>query len=409
MDALHVHDLVARVARPEDAAAPFDGVEHRADAAIARGVRERLEPAPLQLDEEGGELAGRPERVACGVGPVGVGRQHRGGVRLDHVVDVELDRRDAQAIVPEPAHRLLELVEPGARRAGQAQQRGDQPRAERALAAGSFEQREVVQAVLWLDDGGDAQRGGHVERGDQPLVLGVAAVAGNHPFQGALALLADPQHGEVVDVTGGLAGGVRLGGAPREANAVARDAQTRHGLAVQPGGVHVVAEQECGEAARGALQHVGGRRAAGDRRVVPALALDPGGIRVRVEICRNPLVDLPQRGGAGQLHGPGVGAQAHVVVGVHEAGQHGRAGGVDHLGGRAHERLGVGVGSDPRDPGSPDGDRLGARHSVVHRVDARVPHDQIGGDPCLGGRRAVWLAAHAPGSWFRSDSAAISR
>ena len=61
--------------------------------------------------------------------------------------------------------------------------------------------------------------------------------------------------------------------------------------------------------------------AAGDRRVVPALPLDPGGVRMRVGEGVDPSADLRQAWSRRQLDGAGVGPEPDVVVRVHESRQ----------------------------------------------------------------------------------------
>ena len=89
-----------------------------------------------------------------------------------------------------------------------------------------------------------------------------------------------------------------------------------------------------------------------------------------------------------------VGAQAHVVVGVHEAGQHRGAARVDHLGGRPDQPPTSASVPTHVDPAAADAIASALGIGVVHGVDAPVPHDQVG-------RAVGGAAAHPPSSWFR--------
>jgi hypothetical protein len=109
--ALDVDDLVATVARPVGLATSLDGVEDRPDPPITRCVRECLEPTPLELDQERLELSRLPEGVASDIRPVRVRLQHGRGVRLDHIIDVELDRGDAEPVVVVRSTSVLDRVE----------------------------------------------------------------------------------------------------------------------------------------------------------------------------------------------------------------------------------------------------------------------------------------------------------
>src|SRR5205085_7562670 len=117
------------------------------DATVADRVRERLEPTPLEPRDHLRELLRRVEGVAARLRSVRVRVEERGRVRLDDVVDVELDRRDAEPVVVEVAFRVLELVELLRGRSARMEERGDQPGAEPSLVAGSLEMREVIDRV----------------------------------------------------------------------------------------------------------------------------------------------------------------------------------------------------------------------------------------------------------------------
>jgi hypothetical protein len=126
--ALDVDDLVATIARPVGLATSLDGVEDRADPPVTRRVRERLEPTPFELDQERLELSRLPEGVPSDIRPVRVRLQHRRSVRFDHIIDVELDRGDAEPVVVVRSTSVLDRVEPLRGGARLAEDRRDQAR-----------------------------------------------------------------------------------------------------------------------------------------------------------------------------------------------------------------------------------------------------------------------------------------
>ena len=97
-------------------------------------------------------------------------------MRLRHVVDVQLDRAGPEPIVVEAPTRLRERIKVVARRLRRVEERRDQPRAKPSLSASAFEQRQVVDGVLRLDDRRDAEPDRQIETLQQPLVPGVIAL-----------------------------------------------------------------------------------------------------------------------------------------------------------------------------------------------------------------------------------------
>ncbi len=126
----------------------------------------------------------------------------------------------------------------------------------------------------------------------------------------------------------------------------------------------------------------------GQRRVVETLGLDPLRIRVCFAPLSDPAADLVERRGSGELHTGGVGAEAHVVVRVDEAGQHRCSAGVDDLAGRG----GVRVVAHPDDAAVLDRDRLGLRPRRVDGVDAGVADDEVHGHSSTG----AWTTNRSP-------------
>ena len=108
---LHVHELVPGVPGSVHAPGVRDGVERRADPAVAGRVGERLEAAPFELHDRVGEGLGLVERATGVAGVAGVGLEQPGRARLDHVVDVDLHGPHAEPIVVVSAPGLLELAQ----------------------------------------------------------------------------------------------------------------------------------------------------------------------------------------------------------------------------------------------------------------------------------------------------------
>ena len=162
VQALDVHDPVAPVAGSVRPGRALDRVEREPDAGVARRVRVGLEPEPVELADHRAELAVGVARTAALPGPVRVVLEHQRRVRLDHVVGVELDRPEAQAV----AHRrrvdgVAELRAERGIRPHRMEQRGDHAGGEHALGERALEERQLGERHLRLDHGGDAERRRH--------------------------------------------------------------------------------------------------------------------------------------------------------------------------------------------------------------------------------------------------------
>ena len=128
VQALDVDDLVAGVARTVEGAGVLDGVQDGADTAVAGGVHEALEAAGVQLGEQFRELVRGIERVAPVPPAPGIGLEERGRARLDHIVDVQLERADPQPVVGEVPRGRSEVVQVRVGRPARMEERGDDPR-----------------------------------------------------------------------------------------------------------------------------------------------------------------------------------------------------------------------------------------------------------------------------------------
>ena len=88
----------------------LEGIEHAAHAAVADGVNHDLVAAGVEHAHDAVELLDRVVRKAGAGGVVVVGREHHGGVRLDHAVNQELRCAHLEAVVALDAR--ADLVEP---------------------------------------------------------------------------------------------------------------------------------------------------------------------------------------------------------------------------------------------------------------------------------------------------------
>ena len=378
MDAFDVHDLVARVAWAVHGAGVLCGVEHRPDPAVPGRVRERLEAAPLELGDHLGERLGWIEGIPASFRPVRVRLEHRCGMWLDHVVDVELDRADPEPVVVVGAFRLRERVEVVGGRLGRVEEGREDAGAHHTLRPRLHEERQVVDRVLRVDRRRDPELGGHVEAPQELPVGGVRTEVRNLGRERRLTVLRQPHHGEVGDEARRLAPFVPLDETERDVSGARTDAESTHRLAVQPGVVDVVGEDHHGAAGSDAVQVAGARPAAvRQRRVVPGLADDPVvvGMGRRIRVDRRP--NLVERRRRPELHGVGVRPEPEVVVRVDEAGEDRVPEGIDLFGRRRHSFPDRTVVTDGDDPTVPDADGFGDRVRRVDRPDLRVPDQEV--------------------------------
>lgn len=162
LQALDVNYAVAAVAGGVGAGGLLDRIEGDADAAVSRRMGVGLEAEPVDLGDYAGEFAEARGRA------VGVVVEHPDGVRLDHVVGVELDRAEAQALVDGGGvDGLAQIRAEGGIRIHRMEEGGDDATRELAIGAGAEQQVYLGERRLRLDDGGDAGGAGHAQAGEQ--------------------------------------------------------------------------------------------------------------------------------------------------------------------------------------------------------------------------------------------------
>ena len=183
-------------------------------------------------------------------------------MRLDHVVDVELDRADTEPVVVVGSLRLRKRVQVVGGRLGRVEERRDDPGAHRALRARLREERQVVDRVLRIDRRRDPQLGGHVEASQQLPVRRVGAEVRDLGGERPLPVPRQPHHSEVGDEARGLAALVAFDEAEGDVAATRSNAEAAQGLAIQPGVVDVVGEDHHCASGGDAVQVVGTRTAA---------------------------------------------------------------------------------------------------------------------------------------------------
>ena len=181
MQALDVHDAVAAVAGAVCAGGVLDGIEGDADAAVAGGVGVGvgvgLEAQAVEFGDDAGELAEGRARVAAVARTVGVVVEHPGSVRLDHVVGVELDRSEPQALIDRGrVDGFAQIRAEGGIRIHRVEEGGDDTAGELALVAGAEQQVHLGQRNLGLDDRGDAGGAGHPQPGEQHAIAALGRV-----------------------------------------------------------------------------------------------------------------------------------------------------------------------------------------------------------------------------------------
>ena len=196
-------------------------------------------PAGVQPGHQVGELV----RLVVGASGVVrlslVGLQHRGGPGLDDVVDVELERADAEDVVVVRLRELGELLQVGGGGAARMEERGDEPGPQPPLVPGAQEQGEIVHRVLRLDHGGDARPGREVQAVDQPGVLPIQTRPRQaEGAEGGQAVPGQSTHGEVVDEAVGLAV-LHHGDPERQGGVVPVDPEPLHRRGAEPQRVHV--------------------------------------------------------------------------------------------------------------------------------------------------------------------------
>src|SRR5690348_9403011 len=93
--------------------------------------------------------------------------QEGGGMRLNDVIDVELDRPDAKPLIVVLAGSLREGIQVSIGGTARVKQRGNQTRLQTPLTPGALEEGKVIQRVLRLDNRGDATGGGKLQAVEQ--------------------------------------------------------------------------------------------------------------------------------------------------------------------------------------------------------------------------------------------------
>ena len=142
------------------------GVERHAHGAVADRVRHHLPAALVEHRDDLVQLLGREARVALDRRAIGVGLEHRGGVRFDDAVGDQLDRAGLEhGIVGEARAHLVELVEAGfGERGVRAKGLIDAQRQLAALAQ-AIEELEIGGGAAGVLHAGDADAMRFVDRG----------------------------------------------------------------------------------------------------------------------------------------------------------------------------------------------------------------------------------------------------
>ena len=375
MQALDVHDPVAPVAGSVRPGRALDRVEREPDAGVARRVRVGLEAEPVELADHRAELAVGVARAAALPRPVRVVLEHQRRVRLDHVVGVELDRPEAQAVARRRrVDGVAELRAERGIRPHRMEQRGDHAGGEHALVERALEERQLGERHLRLDHGGDAERRRHAHARHELAVPALGRVHRDVALQ-----LGEPGlgHGagvEVGDPARRLSGHrMPLRATPGDVAAVG-DAEHAQRHPVQPHRVLVVRGHEhrpVGEPVEVARLGTAALDDGVDRvlRAHPVELGPPGG-----EVG-DAAAHLGEVVGSLERHRVLVEAEQQVVVAVDDAGCHQSPGGLD----RAARRRGIRRAADVGDAVADDADGLGPRGGVVERAHAGAGDEQVEG------------------------------
>ena len=256
----------------------LDHVERGADREIADGVEVELEPRRAQPDRgfpQHLRLDEQAPLVAGGVpGMVQVRGGHRGGERLAHAVEHQLDRGRPELAVAgllAPRQQVVDLVETAV---AVPPQRADHVAAEQAVVG----RHEVgVERVRHAELARRADAG-VLEAGDAQRVQVRLArdEAGHELGRGGLRhVRRDQAHRPVVQRARRAAGAVPLDPAVRRVGGARVDARDGQRRRVHPGAVVIPVRQEGGPPAGDRVQVIGRRQAAGEGRHGPAAAEHP--------------------------------------------------------------------------------------------------------------------------------------
>ncbi len=305
--------------------------------------------------------------------PVGVVVEHPGGVRLDHVVGVQLHRPEPQQVARGRAvDGLPQLAPEGGVGVDRVEQRCDDARREQPGIARPVEEAQLGERHLRLDDGGDAARGGEREAAEQLAVTALRRVHRNVALEPCQTRGRHRAGVEVGDPAGRLPVLVPLRPTPRDV-ASRGDAEGPEGGVVEPDRVLVVGGDE--HRAVGEAGEVGSVRPAPcDHRVDRVLGADPVEVGPAVGEVADAPAHLLERLRTLQADRVRVEAEQEVAVAVDDAGGDQCAAEVARLAGR----WGVGGGADVADPAVGHADRLGPGAGVVERADAGPGEEEVG-------------------------------
>src|SRR5699024_9884223 len=81
-----------------DALSVLNGIEGEPDTAVAGGVSVRLEAESVELGDDLREFADRCRWVSVVARTIGIVVKHPGGVRLDDIICIQLDRAESESI-----------------------------------------------------------------------------------------------------------------------------------------------------------------------------------------------------------------------------------------------------------------------------------------------------------------------
>ncbi len=349
----------------------IEGVERDPDAAVADRVDVDLEFPAVELEHQPLELFDGHRGLADLRGIVGVGLEHRRRVGLDHPVDVGLDRprTDVPArIATAQAFVALEVV---CREIGGHPKSGDRSKGEEALAVELLVEAELLLVSGRVLNSGEAETTCLGESPQERTALVVAGDLGNpgadQAHRPAFLQKAARLPGLVMDDFPELGLRRRRG-----------DARELESIAVRPGGMSVIGDEEHGLVPGNGVEVGAVRKPSGDGRVAPTAPDHPGFVGPRSNPIGEPLLDL-RKVGAGDVElVEGEASAEEVHVAVDETGE-------DQL---SPEREDPGPGTDQgadffgrshaHDALSAHRDRLGEFARLFHRRHLAVDEDQVG-------------------------------
>ena len=111
VQAFNVDQLIPPVARPVLFFGIFDRIQRGADSPIADRMDENLEFHQVQPRHHLLEFLRWIVQLTARAGAVRVRLEQRSGVRLDHVIDIQLHRRDPKPVVVILLPRLVEPLQ----------------------------------------------------------------------------------------------------------------------------------------------------------------------------------------------------------------------------------------------------------------------------------------------------------